>query len=308
MNESVPLILRLIAASLPVADHAGKIIRDVMKTGELNIVDKGIADYQTQADRSAHQYIVSTLARRFPKINIIGEEDDSLSNEPVSDSVDDDKTNEEILKLSCPEYLKNVKDSQITVWVDPLDGTSEYTQGLLEHVTVLIGIAVDDKAVAGIINQPYYGHKEKADCGRSIWGIIGLGAFGFQPKEPPKDRKIVTTTRSHSNKVVLSTIDSIKPDEVIKVGGSGHKVLLLIEGIAHAYVFASAGTKRWDTCAPEAILHAVGGKMTDMNGNFYKYNKDTEHNNKGGILATYKEAEHASYLNLIPDEVKNAFK
>lgn len=32
-----------------------------------------------------------------------------------------------------------------------------------------------------------------------------------------------------------------------------------MEGKAHAYVFASDGCKRWDTCAPEAILHAVGG-------------------------------------------------
>lgn len=42
MNESVPVILRLIAASIPVANQAGKIIRDVMKAGELNIVDKVI--------------------------------------------------------------------------------------------------------------------------------------------------------------------------------------------------------------------------------------------------------------------------
>ena len=53
----------------------------------------------------------------------------------------------------------------------------------------------------------------------------------------------------------------MKPTEVLKVGGSGHKVLLLIEGKAHAYVFPSPGCKKWDTCAPEAILHALGGKV-----------------------------------------------
>ena len=54
----------------------------------------------------------------------------------------------------------------------------------------------------------------------------------------------------------------MKPTEVLKVGGSGHKVLLLIEGKAHAYVFPSPGCKKWDTCAPEAILHALGGKVS----------------------------------------------
>ena len=51
---------------------------------------------------------------------------------------------------------------------------------------------------------------------------------------------------------------------MLKVGGSGHKVLLLIEGKAHAYVFPSPGCKKWDTCAPEAILHALGGKVSEI--------------------------------------------
>lgn len=42
MAQTHPLILRLIASSIPVANHAGKIIRDIMKKGELNIVDKVI--------------------------------------------------------------------------------------------------------------------------------------------------------------------------------------------------------------------------------------------------------------------------
>ena len=31
------------------------------------------------------------------------------------------------------------------------------------------------------------------------------------------------------------------------------------------------GCKKWDTCAPEAILHAMGGKLTDMKGQDYQY-------------------------------------
>ena len=45
----------------------------------------------------------------------------------------------------------------LTVWVDPLDATKEYTEGHLDHVTVLIGIAFGDDAVAGVIHQPFYG-------------------------------------------------------------------------------------------------------------------------------------------------------
>ena len=46
--------------------------------------------------------------------------------------------------LDLPEELQNVTSDDVTVWVDPLDGTAEYTQGLLDHVTVLIGIYLVD--------------------------------------------------------------------------------------------------------------------------------------------------------------------
>lgn len=123
-----------------------------------------------------------------------------------------------------------------------------------------------------------------ADLGRTIWGMSGLGAFGFQLQEAPGDRRIITTTRSHSNKVVTDCVEAMEPHEVVRVGGAGNKVswkftlhsvqpgkcsptyhnmsvqvIQLVEGRASAYVFASPGCKKWDTCAPEAILTAVGG-------------------------------------------------
>lgn len=66
---------------------------------------------------------------------------------------------DEVLNRKCPDNISAVKDNEIVVWVDPLDGTSEYTQGLLDHVTVLIGVAVRGKAVGGVIHQPFYNYK-----------------------------------------------------------------------------------------------------------------------------------------------------
>jgi len=50
--------------------------------------------------------------------------------------------------------------------------------GLLDHVTVLIGIAINGEAVAGVIHQPYFNYESKEpdiELGRTIWGIVGLG-------------------------------------------------------------------------------------------------------------------------------------
>jgi len=50
--------------------------------------------------------------------------------------------------------------------------------GLLDHVTVLIGIAMNGEAVAGVIHQPYFNYQSEEpgiELGRTIWGIVGLG-------------------------------------------------------------------------------------------------------------------------------------
>ncbi|XP_004028472.1 3'(2'),5'-bisphosphate nucleotidase 1 isoform X5 [Gorilla gorilla gorilla] len=269
MASSNTVLMRLVASAYSIAQKAGMIVRRVIAEGDLGIVEKTCAtDLQTKADRLAQMSICSSLARKFPKLTIIGEE--------------------------------------LVVWVDPLDGTKEYTEGLLDNVTVLIGIAYEGKAIAGVINQPYYNYEAGPDAvlGRTIWGVLGLGAFGFQLKEVPAGKHIITTTRSHSNKLVTDCVAAMNPDAVLRVGGAGNKIIQLIEGKASAYVFASPGCKKWDTCAPEVILHAVGGKLTDIHGNVLQYHKDVKHMNSAGVLATLRNYDY--YASRVPESIKNA--
>ncbi|XP_034940017.1 3'(2'),5'-bisphosphate nucleotidase 1 [Chelonus insularis] len=302
MAQCHPLVTRLLASSATAAAQAGKIIRDIFTRGDLNIVEKGVDDLQTEADRSAQNCIIESLSRQFPGITIIGEEGTSRCEVPSDWIVTN--VDEEILKVKLPKDLENVSPQDICVWVDPLDGTSEFTQGLVDHITVLVGVAVGTKAVGGVIHQPYYKDLQKSSIGRTLWGIDGVGVGGFMPVPTLIGRRIITTTRSHSNKTVQAALDAMEPDEILRVGGAGHKVLLLLEGKAHAYVFASKGCKRWDTCAPEAILHAAGGKLTDLYGDSYSYDATTSHCNSKGVLATAPGEQHSWYLSRIPDEVK----
>lgn len=96
--------------------------------------------------------------------------------------------------------------------------------------------------------------------------------------------------------------------QVLRVGGSGHKVLLLLEGVASAYVFASKGTKKWDTCAPEALLHAVGGRMTDILGRELPYDANARHGNNEGLFATARAEDHAKLQVKLPEEVLSQFR
>ncbi|XP_056150017.1 3'(2'),5'-bisphosphate nucleotidase 1 isoform X2 [Lampris incognitus] len=307
MAGNPAVVMRLLASAYAVSEKAGAIVRNVLYSGELGIVEKtGANDLQTMADRLAQQSICASLSKRFPKITIIGEEE--LPAEVVMEDLIENGQAEEILQKTCPVEYSDLKEEELVVWVDPLDGTKEYTEGLLDNVTVLIGIAYGGKAIAGVINQPFYNYQlgAKADLGRTIWGMLGLGAFGFQLQEVPGDRRIVTTTRSHSNKLVTDCVDAMEPHEVIRVGGAGNKIIQLVEGKASAYVFASPGCKKWDTCASEAILHAVGGRLTDMHGNAYHYDANVKHMNSAGVLATLRN--HQYYASRVPQSVLQALK
>ncbi|XP_040016084.2 3'(2'),5'-bisphosphate nucleotidase 1 isoform X1 [Gasterosteus aculeatus] len=323
MSGSPAVLMRLVASCYTVSERAGAIVRKVLHSGELGIVEKtGADDLQTLADRLAQQSICASLSRRFPKITIIGEEE--LPAEEIKEEIIESGLSEEILLKTCPEEYSDLKEEELVVWVDPLDGTKEYTEasrclhhrtearhqtkGLLDNVTVLIGIAHGGRAIAGVIHQPFYNYELGAGAalGRTLWGIPGLGAFGFELQEVPGGRRVVTTTRSHSNKLVTDCVDAMEPHEVVRVGGAGNKIIQLVEGRASAYVFASPGCKKWDTCATEAILHAVGGKLTDMHGNAYRYDANVKHMNSAGVLATLRNHEY--YVSRVPQSVLQALK
>lgn len=54
--------------------------------------------------------------------------------------------------------------------------------------------------------------------------LISTGAFGFERETPPPNKVIVTTSRSHSDRMVTEAVEACNPDEVVRVGGAGHKV------------------------------------------------------------------------------------
>lgn len=83
------------------------------------------------------------------------------------------------------------------------------------------------------------------------------------------------------------------------------QVLQLLEGKASLYLFASPGCKKWDTCAPEAVLSAAGGKLTDVIGNFYKYGANEPKPNKTGVLAAINDELHSYALTRLSQTLKD---
>lgn len=75
MSTGVELLFEIIAASVNASKQAAKIIRDVKKSGTMNIKEKGEKnDFVTVADVESQKLIVKYLKKLFPNINARGEE------------------------------------------------------------------------------------------------------------------------------------------------------------------------------------------------------------------------------------------
>jgi len=46
--------------------------------------------------------------------------------------------------------------------------------------------------------------------------------------------------------------------DIVQVGGSGKKSLLLLEGNAEFYIYLGTKTSKWDICASEVLLQCFG--------------------------------------------------
>lgn len=124
MAQSICLLSRIVASSVSATIRAGKIIRDVMTHGGLNIVHKGQNDLQTEADRCAQRCIIASLSHEFPNITIIGEEESSNCEVPSDWIVTE--ADQEVLKLKLPAHLEDIDPKDVCIWVDPLDGIYVY--------------------------------------------------------------------------------------------------------------------------------------------------------------------------------------
>eukprot|EP01117_Protostelium_nocturnum_P016691 TRINITY_DN6671_c0_g1_i3.p1 TRINITY_DN6671_c0_g1~~TRINITY_DN6671_c0_g1_i3.p1 ORF type:complete len:296 (-),score=110.29 TRINITY_DN6671_c0_g1_i3:79-966(-) len=275
----------ILSVSIDATQQAGKIIRGVWQSGELNVKMKGVNDPMTDADVKAQQMIVGLLHKAFgTDLKIVGEEDcdtPPVSLNPNTSLIDPSKV---------PEEFKSVSKSDVVVFVDPLDATKEFTDGNLPAVMSLVGISYKGKSVAGVMFQPFVNNEDESN-GVTMYGMLGMGCFGVTPKRRDGKELVIATTKSHSTPELEKAVSHLNPAKVLNVGGAGYKSLLVLKGEIDGYIFPITGTKKWDSCAPEAIIKAAGGKLTDKYGRDLPYFVDSPQPNDDGIIVTLQNHE-----------------
>ncbi|EGG13653.1 bisphosphate nucleotidase [Cavenderia fasciculata] len=289
-------ILQLVSACLQLAEESGDIIRGIFNSGSLGVQYKAEDDPFTIADVKSQQHIIGGLLKLWKDLRIVGEENCDIP--PVDVTPKTDRLEEYRDKLP-KELVDGIEESELLLFLDPLDATREFTKGRVECVMTLLGISYRGKPIAGVIYQPFINDNK----GRSVWAVVGMPVVGLLDKRAPEDRDkvILVTSASHYDERVDRATKKINPDKVIRTGGAGFKILMIIENLADVYIFPTVGSKLWDICAPHAVLLAVGGTLTDPSGKDIIYSDQPELiENKNGIVITI--GNHQKYIQLLNQE------
>jgi len=290
---------QLLAVSIQAAIKGGDKVVSVREQADIGEKSKGKTkeganDPKTEGDMLSHRAMYWGIKKAFPHINVISEEDDvesvNLDSIPLLSSVDT-----EVDSIVTEDTL--VPPQEISVWIDPLDATQEYTENLRQYVTTMVCVAVNGAPVIGVIHKPF----EK----RTAWGWAGPDyksrsvqedSKSNQAKELDLSKSRIIVSRSHAGEVNVTAQSAFgKEILVTPAGGAGFKAWEVIKGAQDAYVHTTL-IKKWDICAGNAILKSVGGQLTTLKGATIDYSKGGKgsEKNPGGVLATMHH--HKEYV------------
>ena len=96
----------------------------------------------------------------------------------------------------------------------------------------------------------------------------------------------IVTSKNHRNQTLSNLIDKVGFKKVKVMGSIGCKIASIIRGESDVYISLSlpgkSAPKDWDFSAPEAILKAAGGAITNLDNEDLNYGKS--HFQHGGII------------------------
>jgi 3'(2'), 5'-bisphosphate nucleotidase len=236
-SQQANKFLRELEISKAAALQAGQILLAHYRQ-PVEIWWKAPGDPVTAADQEASAFLLRTLKKEFPTDDVLSE-----------------------------EQPRSATNSSPRMWIiDPMDGTREFINHV-DEFSVMIGLVMDGKPVAGVIHQPV--------TGKLYYGAAGAGAFLQESgrdlaihasDERDPSRMTVAISRSHHTADVNLVCSRLGIERLLPSGSLGLKAGLISCGKAHLYIHAGSETSIWDTCAANIILSEAGGRMTDCDG------------------------------------------
>ena len=182
------------------------------------------------------------------------------------------------------------------LWVfDPLDGTKDFIQGTGNYAMHL-ALNYRNKPFIGVVLIP---------SRDELW--ISNGETLSCENKSGKNKKItlstnknlremtLVTSQNHKDRYLQKLLSKIPCKKVISMGSIGCKISSILRGESDLYISLSdpqkGSPKDWDYAAPDAILRAAGGVITNLDNEEIVYNKkNLDHS--GLIIASNNRTNH----------------
>lgn len=245
---------------LAVARRASDLVMEVY-AAPFDVEFKEGNDPITRADCESNALICRALEANYPDIPIVAEE-------------------------SEPSAYAGYAAAPAAWFVDPLDGTREFVARNGEFA-VMIGLAEKGEAVLGVIVCPA--------IGRAFAGAKGVGAFEVAPDGTRRAIRASSAKTLGAAELLVSRSQGAAGLEdlalrlgfrkVTRCGSAGVKATRIAAGEADVYAQPGRAGALWDACAPEALVMAAGGRVSDARGVVIDY-AARELPNHHGFVAT----------------------
>ena len=249
---------------------------DIIKKSEKKfeiLKNKNINDPVTLADLEVNELIIKRINQNYPDVKweILSEENFKIDTNYCNQNAD-------------------------WIWVlDPLDGTKDFIQGTGNYAMHL-ALNYKKKPYIGIVLIP---EKDELwiSCANKLWCERRDGSIqrkNFAEKNILQEMTLVTS-KNHNNEKLKDLIVKINFKEIIVMGSIGCKVASIIRGESDIYISLSlpgkSAPKDWDFAAPEAILKAAGGAITNIDNEDLVYGTTTL-KHPGIIIASNSKDNH----------------
>jgi 3'(2'), 5'-bisphosphate nucleotidase len=252
---------------------------DIVKSLDLN-------NPVTEADLKVNEIIIKNIRTKYKNIDW-----DILSEE-------NSKT--------CQDFSDFKSD---WLWVlDPLDGTKDFIQGTGNYAMHL-ALNYRGRPYLGVVlipskNELWISQGDKLYCEKRE--SISFEKSMFSNNKTLNDMVIVTS-KNHINENLKKLIEKARFKNVITMGSVGCKIASIIRGESDIYISlslpGSSSPKDWDFAAPEAILKAAGGAITNINNQDLNYGKPNFEQN-GIIVASNDNLSHESICLQLKELIK----
>lgn len=221
----------MIDIAINAAKEAGKIL--MKHYGKIQMEFKGehfdAASILTQADIESEKKIVEILRKNFPNHNIFSEEE-----------------------------IQENNDSKYTWYIDPLDGTSNFSRNI-PLFGISIGLTKDNQSILGVLYFPALNLLLRAEKNK--------GAFANDEKINVSSRELKKSLYYsggyYKGKLQMEKNISDKVGLVKVIDASSYEFAQIAMGDAELYILANVPH---DVAAGVIIVKEAGGKITDYDG------------------------------------------